>query len=92
MKLKKLNYQSINEPRYVESIRKKADREKLRGFACNECKKFYDAIGMDSTEICNHVSRHRYKFTPSSSDSEYWNLDSIPSPLLATQYRNKIDE
>ncbi|EEC80969.1 hypothetical protein OsI_23692 [Oryza sativa Indica Group] len=59
--------------KYTEPVRKKADRENLKGVECKQCKKFYDAVlpdgrtngdGVDSTSMrCEHhdgVSRHRY--------------------------------
>ncbi|KAF5192744.1 gamma response, partial [Thalictrum thalictroides] len=30
--------------KYVEPVRKKSDRENLKGFECKQCKKFYDAV------------------------------------------------
>ncbi|KAF8659007.1 hypothetical protein HU200_058851 [Digitaria exilis] len=58
--------------KYRESVRKKADRENLKGVECKQCKKFYDAVlpdghadgdGAGSTSLrCEHhdgVSRHR---------------------------------
>ena len=30
--------------KYVEPVRKKADRENLKGIECKQCKKFYDAV------------------------------------------------
>jgi hypothetical protein len=63
--------------KYIQPVRKKADRENLKGVQCKQCKKFYDAVlpdgpvsgnGMDSTSMtCEHhhgVSRHRYRYTP----------------------------
>ncbi|PNT75637.1 hypothetical protein BRADI_1g36000v3 [Brachypodium distachyon] len=82
-----LNNRSVPKPRsmisvqppnkgfkYTEPVRKKADRENLKGVECKQCKKFYDAVlpdgrvngdGVDSTSMrCEHhdgVSRHRYR-------------------------------
>ena len=64
----------------------KKKKKKNNKFTCTECVQFYDALGINDPKICKHVSRHKYE--SSSSDSAYWNLDSIPSPLLATQYRD----
>ncbi|EOX96721.1 Gamma response gene 1, putative isoform 1 [Theobroma cacao] len=72
--------------KYVEPVRKKADREKLRGFECNQCKKFYDAVlnnGDQDNEDhkknfrCEHhdgVSRHRYKYVPPMTPEGFWNI------------------
>ncbi|XWS35491.1 hypothetical protein CRYUN_Cryun20dG0001900 [Craigia yunnanensis] len=72
--------------KYVEPVRKKAEREKLRGFECNQCKKFYDAVlnngDQDNEEHnknfrCEHhdgVSRHRYKYVPPMTPEGFWNI------------------
>ena len=72
--------------KYVEPVRKKAEREKLRGFECNQCKKFYDAVlskGDQDNEDhkknfrCEHhdgVSRHRYKYVPPMTPEGFWNI------------------
>ncbi|KAK4591822.1 hypothetical protein RGQ29_016321 [Quercus rubra] len=57
--------------KYVEPVRKKADRENLKGIECKQCKKFYDAVlpndggrdtnGNQQNLCCEHhdgVSRH----------------------------------
>ncbi|OMO69791.1 DNA repair protein Sae2/CtIP [Corchorus capsularis] len=74
--------------KYVEPVRKKAEREKLRGFECKQCKKFYDAVlnhgGEDNEDDkknfrCEHhdgVSRHRYKFNRHSR-----HIFSLQSPV-----------
>lgn len=73
--------------KYTEPVRKKADRENLKGVECKQCKKFYDAVlpdgrvngnGMDSTSMrCEHhdgVSRHRYRYAPPSTPEGFWNI------------------
>ncbi|KAK9041196.1 hypothetical protein V6N11_016309 [Hibiscus sabdariffa] len=72
--------------KYVEPVRKKAEREKLKGFECNQCKKFYDAVldkGDQGNEDrnrnfrCEHhdgVSRHRYKYVPPMTPEGFWNI------------------
>ncbi|XVF22979.1 hypothetical protein REPUB_Repub12eG0217700 [Reevesia pubescens] len=72
--------------KYVEPVRKKAEREKLRGFECNQCKKFYDAVlnkgdldneDHDKNFRCEHhdgVSRHRYKYVPPMTPEGFWNI------------------
>ncbi|XVE76696.1 hypothetical protein DITRI_Ditri13aG0002100 [Diplodiscus trichospermus] len=72
--------------KYVEPVRKKAEREKLKGFECNQCKKFYDAVlnkGDEEKEEhkknfrCEHhegVSRHRYKYPPPLTPEGFWNI------------------
>ncbi|MFQ6667329.1 hypothetical protein Gotur_033392 [Gossypium turneri] len=72
--------------KYVEPVRKKAEREKLKGYECNQCKKFYDAVlskGAEGNEDhnknfrCEHhdgVSRHRYKYVPPMTPEGFWNI------------------
>uniref|UniRef100_A0A0E0E3V9 DNA endonuclease activator Ctp1 C-terminal domain-containing protein n=1 Tax=Oryza meridionalis TaxID=40149 RepID=A0A0E0E3V9_9ORYZ len=73
--------------KYTEPVRKKADRENLKGVECKQCKKFYDAVlpdgrangdGADSTSMrCEHhdgVSRHRYRYAPPLTPEGFWNI------------------
>ncbi|OVA18147.1 DNA repair protein Sae2/CtIP [Macleaya cordata] len=75
--------------KYVEPVRKKAERENLKGIECSQCKKFYDAVLPDggknndnnnnnnSNFRCEHhdgVSRHRYRFLPPSTPEGFWNI------------------
>ncbi|KAL6602990.1 hypothetical protein ACP70R_043351 [Stipagrostis hirtigluma subsp. patula] len=73
--------------KYRESVRKKADRENLKGIECKQCKKFYDAVlpeghvngdGVNSTTMrCEHhdgVSRHRYRYAPPLTPEGFWNI------------------
>ncbi|KAL3622477.1 hypothetical protein CASFOL_033888 [Castilleja foliolosa] len=67
--------------KYVGPVRKKAEREKLKGIECKQCKKFYDAVlpnGGDKQNMrCEHhdgVSRHRYRYAPPSTPEGFWNI------------------
>uniref|UniRef100_A0A1D1YKX0 Protein gamma response 1 n=1 Tax=Anthurium amnicola TaxID=1678845 RepID=A0A1D1YKX0_9ARAE len=76
--------------KYVEPVRKKAERENLKGVECNQCKKFYDAVlpndrgkdrkgrSGDLCEVrCEHhegVSRHRYRYIPPMTPEGFWNI------------------
>ncbi|KAB1224720.1 Protein gamma response 1 [Morella rubra] len=73
--------------KYVEPVRKKADRENLKGIECKQCKKFYDAVlpngggsdtkGNQQNLRCEHqegVSRHRYKYVPPLTPEGFWNI------------------
>ncbi|GAA0151902.1 transcription cofactor [Lithospermum erythrorhizon] len=71
--------------KFVEPVRKKAEREKLKGVECKQCKKFYDSVlpheGNESSGTknlrCEHhdgVSRHRYKNEPPSTPDGFWNI------------------
>lgn len=72
--------------KYVEPVRKKAERENLNGIECKQCKKFYDAVLADpgaNNEVdkqnfrCEHhdgVSRHRYRYVPPMTPEGFWNI------------------
>lgn len=74
--------------KFVEPVRKKAERENLKGVECKQCKKFYDAVlpnnggGKDTDNNkpnfrCEHhegVSRHRYRYAPPLTPEGFWNI------------------
>ncbi|XP_021625337.1 protein gamma response 1 [Manihot esculenta] len=72
--------------KYVEPVRKKAERDNLKGVECKQCKKFYDAVlpnggkdadGNKQNFRCEHhdgVSRHRYKYVPPLTPEGFWNI------------------
>ncbi|XP_038897263.1 protein gamma response 1 [Benincasa hispida] len=73
--------------KFVEPVRKKADRQNLKGIECKQCKKFYDAVlANDGNEEangdkpclrCEHhdgVSRHRYRYVPPMTPEGFWNI------------------
>jgi len=67
--------------KFVESVRKKAERENLQGATCKLCTKFYDAIiagnaqGMAESQ-CNHLekSRHRFRDLPPATPEGFRNI------------------
>ncbi|KAH7544777.1 hypothetical protein FEM48_Zijuj01G0022200 [Ziziphus jujuba var. spinosa] len=69
--------------KYVEPVRKKAERESLKGVECKQCKKFYDAVLCNDEDKNNHnircehhegVSRHRYRYVPPMTPEGFWNI------------------
>ncbi|XP_078432948.1 protein gamma response 1 [Wolffia australiana] len=76
--------------KFVEPVRKKADRENLTGVECKQCKKFYDAVlprggGAAAEPRCEHhqgVSRHRFRHPPPMTPEGFWNIgfDSEDKP------------
>lgn len=73
--------------KYVEPVRKKAERENLKGVECKQCRKFYDAVlpnadGKDADSSkqnfrCEHLdgaSRHRYRYVPPMTPEGFWNI------------------
>lgn len=67
--------------KFVEPVRKKAERENLQATECKLCKKFYDAViegdakGMAAAR-CTHMdkSRHRFRNLPPSTPEGFWNI------------------
>jgi len=76
----------------VEVVRGKFAREKLPAFTCEQCEKFYTAIGRPVPEgkpgeACAHCpgsnrmndwSRHRAKWAPPPEPVGFWDLDLTP--------------
>ncbi|KAH0458082.1 hypothetical protein IEQ34_013397 [Dendrobium chrysotoxum] len=68
--------------KYVEPVRRKIERDNLKGVECQQCKKFYDAVLPDggkaaNTMRCEHhdgVSRHRYRYAPPLTPEGFWNI------------------
>lgn len=76
--------------KFIEPVRKKAERENLKGVECKQCKKFYDAVlpkdgegkeqctdGIGTSLKCEHhegVSRHRYRYAPPMTPEGFWNI------------------
>jgi hypothetical protein len=70
--------------KYVEVVRRKADRAALPSFTCEECDSFYAAAERTGVQrpqgACTHCpglgdrSRHRAKWAPPPAPVGYWNL------------------
>ncbi|KZV48731.1 protein gamma response 1 [Dorcoceras hygrometricum] len=72
--------------KYVKPVRRKSERESLKGVECRQCKKFYDAVRPEASENpnsnkqrirCEHhegVSRHRYLYGPPSTPDGFWDI------------------
>lgn len=70
----------------IKPVRKKSERERLKGVECKQCKKFYDAVlpeaskNLDANKQsirCEHhdgVSRHRYQYGPPSTPDGFWDI------------------
>ena len=67
-----------NDFKYVEVIRKKSERDKLNGYTCHECEKFYSNENLSDSQrkaILDRCSRHRYQSTPPpSTPDEFWEV------------------
>ncbi|CAH1397369.1 unnamed protein product [Nezara viridula] len=60
-----------------DAVRKKEERMKLDGWDCEQCAKYYGAIGLSPSKIkarMNKCSRHRDKFDKlNQTPADYWN-------------------
>lgn len=62
----------------TKTIRKKNEREALKGYECKCCKPFYDALGLTNKQrrdLVQMCSRHRYSHTPPTTPPKYWDLN-----------------
>ena len=73
---------NVNEPQvqYREVVRKKAERENMPAYDCEECAAYYATLeGIIKPEYSGACSRHRSRCPPVESPDDFWNL-SLPSP------------
>lgn len=70
-------------------VRKKSEREKLKGFSCDACESYYKNVKLTDEELQNLLqkcSRHRATVAPPpTSPKEMWELDITGTPDK-TQY------
>ena len=67
--------------KFVEPIRKKAERENLQRAMCQIYQNFYDAVLEDDAKStaefwCNHIdnSRHWFHYVPPETPEGFWNI------------------
>ena len=62
-----------------KTIRKKNEREALKGYTCKCCRDFYDALGLTEKQrqyLIQLSSRHRFVNKPDpNSNNNFWNLN-----------------
>jgi hypothetical protein len=61
----------------VRPIRKRAERETLPAYACEDCARFFAAIGQPGAS-CSHVQavgRHRAPAADHDTPQDFWNMD-----------------
>ncbi|XP_033113667.1 uncharacterized protein LOC117114191 isoform X2 [Anneissia japonica] len=64
--------------KYVEVVRKQADRRKLRGFECKDCEAYFSAMDLTDSQKADRMkscSRHRAKYSPPPTQPHYWDVD-----------------
>eukprot|EP01134_Creolimax_fragrantissima_P001556 CFRG1556T1 len=67
--------------KYVEVVRGKDKRNKLKGYDCDGCRKFYENVKGDLTSAQRKqmISRHRHASSPPSTPPGFWDL-TFPDP------------
>jgi hypothetical protein len=69
---------------HVQVVRRKHEREQLKGQTCTACRDFFRATGLASTGVCDECSRHRSKYTFEATPAGFWDVefaDSSTQPL-----------
>jgi len=66
--------------KYQEVVRNKEERAALPAFECDQCRKFYEALGegVDRNKMVQHCSRHRARDEVPDTPPDYWQM-SFPS-------------
>eukprot|EP00026_Physarum_polycephalum_P006847 Phypoly_transcript_06900.p1 GENE.Phypoly_transcript_06900~~Phypoly_transcript_06900.p1 ORF type:complete len:528 (+),score=139.98 Phypoly_transcript_06900:95-1678(+) len=66
--------------KYVEVVRNKEERAALPAHECDQCKKFYEALGdgYDINKMVQYCSRHRSRDVIPDTPPDYWQM-SFPS-------------
>ena len=60
----------------IENPKKKKEREKMKGYTCELCNKFYDAIGESNNQnICNECSRHKSLYNIVKTPESFYDLN-----------------
>ncbi|KAF7989142.1 hypothetical protein HCN44_007452 [Aphidius gifuensis] len=69
-------------------VRKKAERQKLNGWSCKDCEKWYENMDLDEKELQkrkNSCSRHRSKFNERyDTPPGFWDI-GFSSPMESSQ-------
>ena len=69
-------YKNNNNNNIIENPKKKKEREKMKGYTCELCNKFYDAIGESNNQnICNECSRHKSLYNIVKTPESFYDLN-----------------
>merc|ERR1712142_755682 len=64
-------------------VRKKDERAKLPGFACEECRRYYESDNLSAerlAEVLKNCSRHKHESAPPpSTPPQFWSLELPPT-------------
>jgi hypothetical protein len=70
------NNNSKNNINLIENPKKKKEREKMKGYTCELCNKFYEAIGEENNQnICNECSRHKSLYNIVKTPESFYDLN-----------------
>ncbi|XP_071964187.1 uncharacterized protein [Antedon mediterranea] len=73
--------------KYVEVVRKQADRRKLRGFECKDCEAYFSTMDLTDSQKADRMkacSRHRGHYSPPATQPHYWDVD-FPNTQICLQ-------
>jgi len=97
IKLQSLQQKEQSVFKYDEPVRKKKERQLLKGKDCPHCQKFYDAIQeggqhkFDRGKFVAECSKHKQRFTPPSTPPNYWDL-GFPGDNNESPKNNQPDQ
>eukprot|EP00920_Eleutheroschizon_duboscqi_P019069 GHVT01045210.1.p1 GENE.GHVT01045210.1~~GHVT01045210.1.p1 ORF type:complete len:790 (+),score=188.29 GHVT01045210.1:368-2737(+) len=98
--------QSERAPRVRGVARAPEERTKLHGYACEQCRKFYSALGTPvdgagaQAHQCHHAvarlreqtSRHRYFVPPPDTPAGFWDLHQFDPDTQPAQKQQKLHQ
>lgn len=93
----KLHPFSNSQFKYAESIRKKEERGKLRGFDCTECQNYYSALDLSPQALkkrMKYCSRHKSRYSPVKVPDSFWSAGPIqnsPQKITISKTCSKLN-
>ncbi|XP_064597657.1 uncharacterized protein LOC135464097 [Liolophura sinensis] len=68
---------------YVDVVRKRDERQKLKGYFCQECEDYFKDVGLSEEERAQRMqkcSRHRARYVPPSTPEHFWSIGFPDTP------------
>ncbi|XP_071510810.1 uncharacterized protein [Diadema antillarum] len=69
--------------KFRDVVRKRHERQKLKGFDCKECASYYGNLVLSDEELAERMktcSRHRGHYSPPNTPQHYWSIDFPDTP------------
>ncbi|XP_072175527.1 uncharacterized protein [Diadema setosum] len=69
--------------KFKDVVRKRHERQKLKGFDCKECAAYYGNLVLSDEELAERMktcSRHRGHYSPPNTPQHYWSIDFPDTP------------